>query len=98
MTTPSTTFNVLLTAVFLAAPVVALSLLFVGRIAYRAFQLYLATELATAQPSEFVRSPLTLVIFGTLASYYVSYAVGLIRSTERFASPSSSDVIEQRKC
>jgi hypothetical protein len=61
-------------------------LLFVARIAYRGFQLYLVSDLATAQPEEFMSSPLTLALFGALAGYYVCYAVGLIRSAARFAS------------
>jgi hypothetical protein len=63
---------------------IVLSLLFVGRLAYRALQLHAASDLATAQPADFMRSPLTLAIFGMLASYYVAYAVGLIRSSSRF--------------
>jgi len=59
----------------------ALSLLFVGRVVYRIAEVYLAMESAAAPPSssDFARSPLTLVIFGTLAGYYVAYAIGLIR-------------------
>jgi hypothetical protein len=59
---------------------VALSLLFLGRLAYRLIQIYVLTEHATAAgPNDFTRSPLTLVIFGTLAGYYVTYAIGLLR-------------------
>jgi hypothetical protein len=59
---------------------IALSLLFAGRIAWRFVQLNLNTA-APASPysASFVSSPLTLLIFGTLAGYYVSYAVGLLR-------------------
>jgi hypothetical protein len=56
---------------------IALSLLFVGRILYRLIEVY-AGGLPTAD-SDFVRSPITLAIFGMLAGYYVSYAVGLLR-------------------
>lgn len=52
---------------------VALSLLFVARIAYR------VVEQAGAAPGDFLRSPLTLVAFGLPAAYYVAYAVGLAR-------------------
>ena len=59
---------------------IALSLLFAGRIAWRFIQLNAAGG-PDANPygSGFVSSPLTLLIFGTLAGYYVSYAVGLLR-------------------
>lgn len=58
---------------------VALSLLFVGRIAYRLI------ELATAPPgldhslAQFARSPLTLGVCGLLAGYHMAYALGLAR-------------------
>jgi hypothetical protein len=59
---------------------IALSLLFLGRLAYRVVQIYvLAGQASAADPAEFTRSPLTLLIFGTLAGYYVMYAVGLLR-------------------
>ena len=59
---------------------IALSLLFVGRLAYRLAQTYaLAEQASMAWPNDFTHSPLTLVIFGTLAGYYVTYAMGLVR-------------------
>lgn len=59
---------------------IALSALFIGRIAWRFFQLYsLGGEAPPAGMNDITRSPLTLVIFATLASYYVTYAIGLIR-------------------
>ena len=59
---------------------IALSLLFLGRLAYRLAQTYvLAEQTSVARPNDFTRSPLTLVIFGTLAGYYVTYAIGLLR-------------------
>jgi len=59
---------------------IALSLLFIGRVVYRFVQLYFfaGATLSGAPPTEFLRSPLTLVIFGTLAAYYVTYALGLL--------------------
>jgi len=63
---------------------VALSLLLVARIGYRAAQLYFTARAATAAvPSSFARSPLTLLILGTLAGYYVTYALGLLRWRHR---------------
>jgi hypothetical protein len=56
----------------------ALSLLLVGRILYRLAELYVGGLPPAGVPSDFARSPLTLAIFGTLAGYYVAYAVGLL--------------------
>jgi hypothetical protein len=67
---------------------IALSLLLIARIGYRAAQLYLTAGAAQEASTAFVRSPLTLLIFGTLAGYYVAYAVGLLRWRRR-ASPGS---------
>jgi hypothetical protein len=56
---------------------IALSLLLVGRILWRVGQVY--AGIATGgTPADFARTPLTLVIFGTMAGYYVRYAIGLI--------------------
>jgi hypothetical protein len=57
---------------------IVLSLLFVCRIAYRFIELYVL-KTATGVPAEFARSPLTLVIFGLLAGYFVVYAIGVLR-------------------
>jgi len=56
---------------------IVLSLLLALRILFRAGQIYLGFA-AGGTPADFVRTPLTLVIFGTLAGYYVRYAVGLL--------------------
>jgi len=56
---------------------IALSLLLAGRILYRLGQVYLG--FSTGDTSmDFARSPITLAIFGTLAGYYIRYAIGLI--------------------
>jgi len=63
---------------------IALSVLFVGRIVYRA--IVLSGDLSAAQAA----SPLTYGIFGLLAGYYVTYAIGLVRwreSVERTPGP-----------
>jgi hypothetical protein len=68
---------------------IALSLLMLGRVAYRMAQLYGLVDSASAAaaaPTEFFRSPLTLAIFGTLAGYYATYAIGLLRWRARVAS------------
>ena len=58
---------------------IALSLLLIVRIAYRFVRVYAASGTWGEPATTFVRSPLTLLIFGTLAGYYVSYAIGLLR-------------------
>jgi hypothetical protein len=58
---------------------ILLTLLFVGRIAYRFVHLQLIGDAAAGPPTTLVRSPLTLLIFATMAGYYVAYAVGLLR-------------------
>jgi hypothetical protein len=56
---------------------IALSVLFVCRIAYRVVQVTVLRQ-PGAVP-EFVRSPLTLIAFGMLAGYFVTYAIGMLR-------------------
>ena len=58
---------------------VGLSLLFVARIAYRIVQVTLAGGQFNPSDPSFARSPLTLAVFGLLAGYYVTYAIGLLR-------------------
>lgn len=63
---------------------IALSLLFLGRILYRFVQIYALGASAGVSPGEgshigYATTPITLLIFGTLAGYYVTYAVGLLR-------------------
>jgi hypothetical protein len=58
---------------------IALSVLFIGRVAYRMFVLYSMDPYAVQPPNDFAASPLTLGIFGLLAGYYVTYAIGLVR-------------------
>lgn len=58
---------------------VAVSLLFVGRLAYRFGVVYLSA--GTIGPSalqSFGRSPLTLALFGVVAAYYATYAIGVL--------------------
>jgi hypothetical protein len=56
---------------------IALSLLFIVRIAYRIAEVYVLAPALGRGASEFAQSPLTLFVFGLLAGYYISYAVGL---------------------
>jgi len=62
---------------------VGLSLLLVGRILYRMEQLYVGTGGAPGSDPSFARSPLTLVVFGLVAGYYIAYAAGLLRWRRR---------------
>ena len=69
---------------------IALSVLFLGRVVYRMFQLYSMDANVQPHPGDFASSPLTLSIFGLLAGYYVTYAIGLVRyrlNVERGATP-----------
>ncbi len=56
---------------------IALSLLFVGRIAYRVVEVAVLDHPNTA--THFAQSYVTLAIFGLLAGYYIAYAIGLVR-------------------
>ena len=63
---------------------VALSVLLIGRVGYRAMQMYSAADVSgTTPPAPFTGTPITLLIFGALAGYYVRYAIGLIRWRQR---------------
>jgi hypothetical protein len=52
------------------------ALLFLGRMAWRAWEFYTTRAMGN---HDFVRSPLTLAVFGILAGYYMTYALGLLR-------------------
>ena len=58
---------------------IALSLLFVARILYRVFEAYSDGTQAPRGLGDFAHSAPTLAVFGLLAGYYISYAVGLLR-------------------
>lgn len=71
---------------------IALSVLFAARVVYRMIQLYSIDPNAQPNPADFASSPLTLSIFGLLAGYYVTYAIGLVRyrlAAERAAHPAA---------
>jgi hypothetical protein len=68
---------------------IALSLLFIGRIVYRLIQVYAGDGPPAAPPGDFASSPATLAIFGTLAGYYISYAIGLVRWRRKFGRRSA---------
>ena len=56
---------------------IALSVLFLARIAWRVWEVW-HMPAGTANGQEFARSPLTLGVFGLLAGYYMGYAIGLL--------------------
>jgi len=74
--TPHTYIGLLVTALVL------------GRVVFRNFTLYTSGEVA--QPSQdpfaqFHQSPLTLVLFGLLIGYYVTFNVGVLRKSGELA-------------
>jgi len=71
---------------------IALSLLFVGRLIYRMVPMYgLSAGDMQFAAQTFTRSPLTLLVFGTLAGYYTAYAIGVLRWRARTPMPASTD-------
>jgi hypothetical protein len=58
---------------------IALSSLFVVRILYRIVEVYSLNPTMPRGLDDFARSPMTLVVFGLVAGYYVVYALGLLR-------------------
>jgi hypothetical protein len=69
---------------------IGLSLLFIGRLGYKLIHAYMATAGFTEPPAEIVKSPLTLLIIGTLAGYYATYAFGLLRWRHTGIAPSTA--------
>jgi hypothetical protein len=60
---------------------VGLSLLLAGRVLYRIGVLYFSDAAVTASSAAFMQSPLTLLMIGLTAGYYLAYNTGvLIRS------------------
>ena len=70
---------------------IALSLVFTGRIVYKLVRGYSASAGFTEPPMNLVKSPLTLFIVGTLAGYYATYAIGLIRRRRQGVPPWTRD-------
>jgi hypothetical protein len=66
------------------APIGAVvALLFIARMGWRAYEFYVNGGSFTNH--EFMKSPVTLLVFGILAAYYMTYAVGLLRWRKRTA-------------
>jgi len=79
---------------------VALSVALIVRIGFRLVQVTYMAPTDAAPPNAFLSSPFTLAIFGTLAAYYVTYAIGLIRWERAMAKhplPSLPAEIPQEK-
>ena len=63
---------------------IALSLLFVARIAYRLFEIYASPAPPLGHNMDhFGQNPLTLIVFGLLAGYNITYTIGLLRWRSR---------------
>lgn len=58
---------------------IALSLVMFARIIYRAFHVAMTGPDLASGMGTHATTPLTLAIFGVLAGYYMSYAIGLLR-------------------
>ena len=58
---------------------VALSMLFVARIVYRFVEVFALEPSVPRDMNDFAGSALTLVVFGLLSGYYMTYAAGLVR-------------------
>lgn len=56
---------------------IALSILLVARIGWRIFEMQMYGT--PPRGAQFATSPLTLLVFGTLAGYYATYAIGVLR-------------------
>ena len=70
---------------------IALSLLLVLRLGYRFVMLQLNSGNVDPQSMQLGSSPLTMAIFGTLAGYYVTYAIGLLRWRAHVSRQSSAE-------
>lgn len=57
---------------------IAVSVLFVGRLVYRFGVLYLSSGVDPSSIQSFGSSPLTLGIFGIVAAYYTTFAIGIL--------------------
>lgn len=64
------------------APIgMVVALLFMGRMAWRGYQMFLAP----GGQQDYVASPLTLLTFGIVAGYYIFFALGLLAWRKRSA-------------
>jgi cytochrome b561 len=70
---------------------IALSLLLVVRLAWRFVVQQTAGRGLDPQSMQIGSSPLTMAIFGTLAGYYVTYAIGLLRWRARVSEQTPAE-------
>ena len=70
---------------------IALSLLFVLRLAWRFVALQTGNRSLDAASTQIGANPLTMAIFGTLAGYYVAYAIGLLRWRAQVARQANAE-------
>src|SRR6185369_2842499 len=80
---------------------IALSVLLIARVGYRLLQMAaLTTALTSAEwqaaLQDFGRSPLTLIILGTMLAYYATYAVGLLRWRHRLSSATPAVAVDNQ--
>jgi hypothetical protein len=61
------------------------TMLLVGRVAFRMATLYQASASSGAPPSGVQRSPLTLAVFFVMAGYYAFYYAGVLRKMKQLA-------------
>lgn len=73
---------------------ILVSLLLVVRVVYRIVIVGAIDPGAAQGPYEFARTPATLAVFGLLAGYYVTYAIGLLRW--RFRGQPPRPAVEER--
>lgn len=64
---------------------IGLTLLLVGRILYRFIALMVAPPVNGVPPVGMFQSPLTLVVFGLSAGYFIAYNIGLVLRGEKLA-------------
>jgi hypothetical protein len=57
---------------------IAVIVLFVGRMAYRLVVLFVAPPTNGLPPPALFQSPLTLLLFGVTAGYYIAYCAGVL--------------------
>jgi hypothetical protein len=63
-----------------------LTLLLAGRIAYRMTVLFVAPPASGPMPPQLFQSPITLVMFGLTAGYYIAYNVGVMQRGRALAT------------
>jgi drug/metabolite transporter superfamily protein YnfA len=77
---------------------IALSVLFACRILYRLVDLYILRPSSNGTAGNFFNSPATLIIFGTLAGYFVAYAIGVLRWCEAWKRDAKGGASSQDDC